>query len=395
MAVNDLTFTQVSTLLNSVVSQATGKAQMTPTNTSEFVALGQLALKTGYDPILNAVSQVLSRTIFSMRPYYAKFPSIRKTEQRFGNHVRKLQISDSDWENDTRYSLTDATSVDMFKVKKANVLQTNFYGSVVYEYQHPTIYRDQLDCAFTSPDELSRFWSMLMENTTNKIEQGHENLIRSAVTNFIGGTIAAGTGNVVHLLTDYNAALGLTGNAALTYTTVMAPENYAPFMRWVFARIATLQELMTERSQKFHQNITGKPVNRHTPLSMQNVYIAAEYVNQMEANSLSVTYHDNLVHRPRFEKVGYWQAIDTPLGINVTPSYLKADGTIATPEAAVSKDHVFGLIVDDETIGMTTVNAWSAPTPFNAKGGYTNIFFHYTDRYYNDFTENGIVLLMD
>ena len=27
--------------------------------------------------------------------------------------------------------------------------------------------------------------------------------------------------------------------------------------------------------------------------------------------------------------------------------------------------------------------------------GYSNIFWHFTDRYWNDFTENGIVLLLD
>lgn len=64
MAVNDLTFNQLSMVLNSIVQQATGQQVLQVTNTAEFVSVAQTALKTGYDPVLQAISQVLSRTIF-------------------------------------------------------------------------------------------------------------------------------------------------------------------------------------------------------------------------------------------------------------------------------------------------------------------------------------------
>ena len=37
MAVNDLTFNQLSTVLNGIAAQATGTSPITPTNTAEFV----------------------------------------------------------------------------------------------------------------------------------------------------------------------------------------------------------------------------------------------------------------------------------------------------------------------------------------------------------------------
>ena len=33
--------------------------------------------------------------------------------------------------------------------------------------------------------------------------------------------------------------------------------------------------------------------------------------------------------------------------------------------------------------------------PFNARGGYTNFFWHFTDRYNLDLTENAVVLVLD
>ena len=74
---------------------------------------------------------------------------------------------------------------------------------------------------------------------------------------------------------------------------------------------------------------------------------------------------------------------------------MHTDGTLKQPESATVKSNIFGVIFDEEALGYTVVNEWSQPTPFNARGGYTNIFWHWTERYWNDFTENGIVLLLD
>ena len=390
MAANDLSFNQLSTVLNSIVAQATGKNPLAITNTSEFISVAQTALKTGYDPLLQSISQVLSRTIFSTRPYYRKFGGIQVDNQKWGNITRKLNISDKDWENDVRFELVDGESVDMYKVNKPNILQTNFYGANVYERSY-TIFKDQLDCAFSGPDEFARFLSMVTGNCTDMIEQAHENLARATVANYIGGKVKGDADSCIHLLTEYNALTGL----ALTKENVYQPANYKPFIDWVYSRIATLTELMTERSQLFHTNITGKTINRHTPLQRQRVYLYAPAKFNIESMSLANTYNYNFLKMAYNETVNYWQSIQSPSKINVKPSYLQADGTITTPEAALEQDDIFGVIFDEEALGYTVMNQWSATTPFNAKGGYSNVFFHFTDRFWNDFTENGLVLLLD
>ena len=76
MAVNNLDFNQLATVLNQVVKQATGQTQMVATNTEEFVSIGNTALLAGYDKLATGISQVLQRTIFSIRPYYRKFAGL-------------------------------------------------------------------------------------------------------------------------------------------------------------------------------------------------------------------------------------------------------------------------------------------------------------------------------
>lgn len=408
---NELTFNQLSTVLNSIVAQATGKAPITATNTGEFVAVAQTALKTGYDPLLGAISQVLSKTIFSIRPYSRKFKGIEVSNQRYGNITRKLNIADKDFQNDARLPLTDGTSIDMFEVNKPKILQTNFYGAEMYE-KAITIFRDQLDSAFSSPEEFGMFTSMVLNNATELLEQARENIARATIANFIGGKIAGDTENVIHLLTEYNTKLGLAGENALTEETIYLPENFKPFIQWVFSRIAQLSSMLTERSSIYHMNVTNfggtyddatgtasggtdLTVMRHTPYDKQKVYLYAPNKFQTEAMVMANTFHNDFLKLADNETVNFWQSIKTPDAIQVKPTYLLPTGNLKTSSQAVDQAAIFGVVFDEDALGYTLVNQWSAPTPFNAKGGYSNIFWHETARYWNDFTENGIILLLD
>lgn len=388
MAVNDMTIEQVSTVLNAIVEQATGKQPtIQVTDTSSFVTVAQTALKTGYDNVLNAISQVLSRTIFSVRPYNRKFRGLEVSEQKWGNHVRKLQLVDNTFEDDQRYSLTEGQSVDMYKVKKPKPVQTNFYGQITYQ-DHITIFRDQLDVAFSSPTEFASFISMIMQNMADRFAQMDEEFDRSAVANFIGGKIIGGT-DVIHLVTEYNAYAGTSYNA----TTIKDPTAYEPFIKWVFGRIKTLVGMMSERSIKYHTNLTDKPIMRHTPVDNLKMYLFAPVLNDITSSVLSDIYNDELLRFAEHEEVSYWQNIDNPDKLKLTASYMTAAGAITT--GSVDAANIFGVLFDEEAVGSNRCNEWSERTPMNAAGGYSNIYWHWTRRYWNDFTENGLVLMLD
>ena len=279
MSVNTMEFKDAAAILNNIRKQVTGETAIAPANTSEFVSVATTLLQAGYDPVLNAITQMVSRTIFSIRPYNRKFAGIKMDDEQWGAIVRKLSIADKDWDNDVRYDLIDGQSVDMFKVNKPNVLQTQFYGMNSFD-KLITIFRDQLDNAFSGPNEFGRFMAMVTQNVSDMIEQCHESIARMTIANFIGGKVAA-TNGVIHLLTEYNAETG--ANPPLTSTTVYAPENFGNFMKWMYARVATLTGLMTERSQEFQINVTGKEINRHTPYQDQKVYLYAPLLNGMDA----------------------------------------------------------------------------------------------------------------
>lgn len=403
MAINDLSFNQLSTVLTAITNQATGVNNITPLDTSSFVSVAQTALKTGYDPLTTAISQVLSKTIFSVRPYTRKFKGLNVSNQRYGNHVRKLLTIDKPFENDDRLNLVDGESIDQYKVNKPKVLQTNFYGENVYQ-KSVTIYKDQLDCAFSSPDEFASFISMVMQNSSDMIEQAHEETARATIVNLIGGVYAAevldtsagllahanGGRRAINLLKLFNESTGL----ALKVVDVYKTENFESFVKFAFSTVNTIADLMTDRNSLFCSQLTNYNVLRHTPKDRMKFYLYTDLVNKINSEVYSSVFNPDFLKVVDFEKVNYWQAALSPSSVNVKRTMLKKDGTLSV--GVQSKiDNVFGVLFDEDAAGYTTVNEWAQPSPFNARGGYYNQFWHFTDRYWNDFTENAVIFYIE
>ena len=390
MSVNTMAFEDAAAILNNIRKQVTGETAAAPLTTADFISVANTVLQAGYDPVMGAITQMVSRTIFSIRPYNRKFGGIKMDKEQWGAIVRKLAIADSDWESDSHFALVDGQSIDHYEVKKPPVVQFNFYGSNVFE-RHVTIFKNQLDSAFSGPSEFGRFMAMVTQNISDMIEQNHESIARMTIGNFVGAKVSQSNG-VIHLLTEYNTETQMT--PPLTATTVYDPQYFGDFCKWMFARIATLTSLMTERSQEFQINVTGKELNRHTPYDMQKVYMYAPIMNELKARVLSGTFHPEFIDYADVEAVNFWQSIQSPMTLNVTPVYMKTDGSYDTA-AAQNITNLVGVIFDRDALGYTMIDETAAVTPLNAKGLYWNQYWHETSRWYNDQSEKGIVLLLD
>lgn len=388
---NSFSFNQVATILTAIAKQATGIENISVTDTSSFVTVAQKTLSVGYDPIYSAINQVIAKTIFSNRAYSRKFGGLMVDQQKWGAVTRKISFGDTNPQTNDEYNLTDGGSVDPFKVSKAKPVQYNFFGRETYK-RADTTFENQLDVAFRGPDEFAAFLAAKTQNIYNQREQDLEIFARGTVANLIGGVISKGKQTqIVHLLTEYNAITGL----ALTDETVYQPENFVPFMKWVYSRIAAVSSLLSERSNQYHFDVTGDPViMRHTPENRQKVYLYAPTQYQISAQVLADVYHDNYLRYADHENVNYWQAIQTPDTINVTPSVLDPATGNVTKAEAVNQANIFGVIFDEEAAGMTETDT-AVRTQVNAAGRYTNTFWFYTFQNWNDFTENAVVFLLD
>lgn len=389
MAVNQMEITDVYAILNSLHSQATGKTTIAPTNTGEFVSMATTTLAVGTDVVYNVLMNTIAKTVFSSRPYNMQFKGLLADNMRWGGIIRKISMADGDAVADKAFhDIVDGQSVDHYIRNTPNILEMRFYASDVYQDFY-TIYREQLTNAFNSAEQLGSFIAMITQEMANKWEQYLEDLARGALANFIGAKHALNN-SVIHLLTEYNTETGET----LQATDIYKKEYVKPFFEWVKARINTLSRRMTQRSELFQVNVTGKHINRHTPYDKQKIYLSADALDKIDAMVLTEAYHNSGLKYGDVVGVSYWQSIDKPTEINVTPAIMNANGTVTTGEAQ-DIENVFGVMFDEDAIAINIIDNIVVNTPMNARGLYYNTWLTAHTRYTNDLTEKGIVLLLD
>lgn len=401
MSVNTVTFQQSSAVLNSLVQQATGRSSVISTE-ADFISVAQTALNLGKDAIFNALTNVLARTIFAIRPYSASMKGLEKSLPQWGAYMRKINIVESDWkDNDAyKYPVTyDATqtvpsgnglSVDPWVINKRDFIQTNFLGQSVFS-DHYTVFEDQLETAFQNSTEFGQFIGMLTTNMNNKLEVCYENISRHLVTNFIGGLLAENASDrVVNLLTLYNSETG----GSFTTTTIYAPANYPAFMKWAYAKIAAIASMFKEYSVKYQTTISGKYTPRHTPYDKQKMYMLASDRYAIESRVLADAFHDNYLTYADVETVNFWQGINSPDTIIVKPTYTNTSGVVTTPTNAITQAGVFAVLFDEDALGWARVHQNVLSTPVNPRGEYRNIFYNMRLRCFSDNTEKGVVFII-
>lgn len=386
MSVNTMSIEQAYTLITALHEQATGETAITPTDLSSFVSVAQKTLQAGTEKVMNALSIVLTRTIIAVRPYERKFSGLEVTADRWGGLVRKISFADQDPEADPTYNLS-ATTYDPFVINKPTVLQTNYVGSVVWKKNY-TQFTKNINDAFQNPQAFGEWVSGLLTQMENEREQWLEEVARSSIANMIAAKADGDASNVIKLLTEYNAATGLS----LTATTVMQPANFKAFAAWAVSRIEEISRLMTERSSLFQMKITGYDINRHTPRADQKVYLQAKFKEAFEKMVLADTYHDNYLKLADNEGVSYWQAIDDPYTVSAKPVYINASGAVKVATANVVVENVIGVMFDRDAVGYNIYDQSVEASPYNQMGQYYNLTSHARVQLQNDLTEKFVVL---
>ena len=386
------------TLMSNIVSQATGQSAISVTDTTSFVSAGETALRTGTDNVLSAISTVVAKTIFSVRPYKRKFSTLEVTPERWGGQIRKIvplykgyeATSDSNTLTNTT-QLANGNSIDMFEINAPDVMQLNFYASNKLQ-KSITRFRDQLDMAFHDEGEFLRFIDAIMVEFANEIELANENRSRLVVNNFIAGTYDMNGANVVDLTAAYN-----TWNGGSAYTRDDLLSTYIEsFMKFMATQIKLYSERLTDYTALYHANISGyNDILRHTPKERQKMIMYNEPFISAEAQVYSGLFNPQYLDIGDFEGVNYWQNPNDPAKIICLPNELDTStGQAVDASGNVTIDYVVGILFDEEALGVMPQFDYASTTPFNSRGGYWNMFQHWKFHTYNDYTENSIVFVM-
>lgn len=392
---NSLTPVDVYKIVNDMNSQMFGTKEIAVIDATSFVSVGEKMLRSGTENIMNAMAVTFMTNYFPNTPYIGKVRIIDETSERWGAITLETVPLHQDEEpsEDTNTDLNatqfdDGNSVDMYKIKKPKVVQLKFYGTKK-EQNHITRLNDQLSQAFRSTEEFSNFYTSVMAEFRNDIEQAMEAGRRLAICNYIAGVSAMGLYEV-DLTQEYNAEHGTTYNGLQLRTT-----QAKDFVPWFVAYVQNLSDCMTERSTLYHANFTGQDILRFTPKEYQKFIMLNSFWKQAQTSVLSAAFNDKYLKIADVEFVNYWQSIKNPEQIKIKPNILDlATGASKDATTNIELPYVLGCIFDRRAVGVNYQFTKTITTPVNAAGDYYNTYVHYRKNYWNNYTHNGVVFVM-
>lgn len=392
-------------IVNEALAEMTGgRANVQAVDTSSFVSVGTTMLSIGMESTLRALCNQIGRTLIAVRPYKARFSTVETDRMEYGLISRKISYFTSDFDPTTGWNtdlnpdrLRDGKSVDMYTIKKQYPLQMFFTGFTTLQ-KDVTRFRDQLKVAFRSEAEFSEFYYGLAVQVNNEIEQMKDAQNRLTVMNYVGAVFNTGNDRMkINLTAEFNRARGTTYTSAQLRTT-----HLQEFLSFMVAYLKTTTDIMTENSNLFHlspaaTDDAGNPLHllRHTPKNMQRLLLFQPLINEAAAWVYPAIFGPGYLQFDNYEGVNYWQNINNPAAISVTPSQFDpATGAQVTGDA-VSIPYLVGVLYDRDALAVSYMQESVDVSPFNSRGKYWNTTYNWVKQYKQDMTENGIIFYMD
>ena len=416
-------------LMNAVMAQLTGQDSYAVIDARGFMDAGKLAMTYSTDEIFNALTIVGARLFTATRPYKAPLWLIDSINSGyFNNRIRKISYY-STWalpsgafntnlytnfadgyDNGTNSS---ASTASMWEQHPVHPLEMNFMNSTVWQ-DCLTRYEDQIKIAFSGEDEWARFWSGVLTEKGNDIEQRKEAhnratlLSRIALAGAIGDDTSAikGVNTVIDLTRAYNAKFGTNYTGTQLRTTYLKS-----FLEFFISEFKIISNMMTKRSLMFHAapaltlSDGDHYILRHTPKSEQRFMMFTPFWEQAKAMVLPEIFNDEYLQPEQFESLDFWQNYSMneadKAGINVkvkVPAWLEdmiADTTGSSDtDFTFNPSYVLGVLYDKDAVMTDFQFETARTTPVEARKNYVNTWMDFGLGAIGDPSENFVVFVM-
>ena len=371
---------QIYSIVNAVCEETMGESALVATDTASLVAMGNaiLSSSTNTECFIDTLVQRIGRTMISYRPYKSKLGLMAVSDMTMGAIMQKIKVQMPEAVEDVTTQLVDGQSIDQYIVSKPKANQKLFVKRTPYTF-YITIQKKWLREAFTSESAMGSFIAAIYGEVENKLELSQENLARLCMANFMG-SISGSANRVVNLATEYNA---LQSDVTITADNAFIHEG---FLRYALGRMNNISKKMETMSVLYNDGTE----TRHSPKADQRFVSIVDFQTALETQVQWAAFHDQYVKKDNGIEVPYWQAAQSPLDID-----LLVEGDDPDNPENVTLSNIVAFIHDRDALGTYRKEVEVATTPLNARGLYTNQFWHMNDLYFNDVSENGIIFTLN
>lgn len=384
---------QVYEIVNGMTQEILGESAVVNEDLSNVVDMGKAIFdNTSYDKFVRSLIDHIGRVMFVNRTYTGSSLALRRDSWEYGAVMEKITETElpEAVENET-WELTDGASYDPNVFNKPKVAAKFYNKRTTFEVDR-SIADKQAKSAFTSPEQLNAFVSMLFNGIDKSINLKVESLSERVINNMIAQTLAAEFPSVVD--NNYSGKTGVKAvNLLYTYNQKFSKSLTADtclydidFLKWAAMTIRRYTVRMQKMSTLF--NIGGLP--RFTPVNMQHVILHGDFSTAADMYLQADTFHNEMVSMPDFIEVPYFQGSGTGYDFSSTS---KISATIELPAGSTKSIEcggILGVIFDHDSCGICCEER-QVDTNYNPKANFTNYFYKQFANYYGDSNENFVV----
>lgn len=378
------TINQIYNLLNQTSNECWGLSAPTVKDLSGLIALGETIAPNGTwtagaDKYLNNLVDRIGKTVVRTLKKRIDLRNLIIEGFEFGAILQKIDVQPTAAKLDTSWTIGENNyATDLFTISKPTVnsrLFTNFDAwKVDVDIPDRMFYT-----AFTSEAGVTSFITAIIESISISIDYQINKMNHLNLSNFIAEKVKNSNNGVVPLVTLYNSATSsdiATGESSL---------YNADFLKWSSRHINNLIYYMGDDSSFYN---VGDMI-RATSREDMHVIFSKAFSSSVSTMLQSGTFHKELVELPMYDEVSYFQINATDFTnkhkINLVPS---------SGGDAIVVNNVIGVLADRMALGSLTNERWSATDRINSERR-TRHTEGCTIGYFNDLTENGIVLTLN
>lgn len=383
---------QIHEIINTVTKEVLGQENILNEDLANVVDVGTAVFNSdNVDNYVKSLVDHIGKVVFVDRPYSGLMQSVLMDGWEYGAVLEKISMAKlPEASENESWELQDGTSYDPNVFYQPKVKAKFFDKKVTFEI--PMSFTEkQVKSAFSGPEQLNGFMSMIYNAIDRSMTVKLDSLIQRTINNFIGTTIAndytdhtdsglkAASGvRAVNLLKLYNDKYSttLTKDEAVTNPAFI---RFASYMMGLYeTRLESLSTLF---------NIGGN--DRITPVDKLHCILLSDFKTGADVYLQSDTFHENYVALPKADVTPYWQgsgksfSFDDVSSINVK--------TAAGDTVTVSG--ILGVMFDREALGVTNMNR-RVTNSYNPKAEFFNNFYKMDAGYFNDTDENFVVFFM-
>ena len=379
---------QIYNLINTITEENLGDSIVVAEDLSNIVDIGeQIENVMGFDNYVRSLIDHVGRMVFVDRVYGGRAISVLVDDWEYGSILEKISVALPEAQENEVWELQDGQSYDPNVFKKPNVTAKFFNERITFDIQL-SITTKQVKSSFDNVTQLNAFVSMLYTSVNNSATVKTDALIMRAINNMIGETLYSefpsgtytGVSGVkaVNLLKLYNDTLP-SGATPLTKDDFMNSPDAIRHSIYVFKNYIDRIKVM---STLF--NMGG--MERFTPDDRLHIVMLSEFANSADVFLQSDTFNEQYTALPRAERTVYWQGS----GIDYDFDSTSAIKIQTSGGHTIDASGIIAVMFDRDALGVANVDRY-VTSQYNAKGDFTNNFYHYTQGMWNDGNENFVV----